>query len=352
MADNPPCYSNRAQVKSILKPSPSLLYNNLAVAGDMLLYVHVRQACMLSSASVKAPVAPATATLGVVTKIDSTPHSDVIHTLRTCSFNESTYIVMATDAGLQVYEKGGTQLLFAWAFPAPQTSSASMPTSPSAASSSPTTAEDPSPTPATFARGVTINIANDGAANILFGGSDGRLYVVQVGEDGKFSQPLGFSLDPAHLTGAATAGLVGSLPVTAMSSAFQSRRGRWAEDLGCEVVVSDEGGWLHVWQGHSSGNYQHVRSIAPDPAARGMPVVSVAVRRDFIIAGRLDGRVLVHGLRTLAPRSDALTATGNRLQPVLSNGETASPAPGLRRHPVEDHLAAPGTAPREPRAVN
>lgn len=37
------------------------------------------------------------------TQIDSTPHSDVIHTLRTCSFNESTYIVMATDAGLQVW---------------------------------------------------------------------------------------------------------------------------------------------------------------------------------------------------------------------------------------------------------
>lgn len=37
-------------------------------------------------------------------------------------------------------------------------------------------------------------------------------------------------------------------PITSIGSAYQSRRGIWAEDLGCQLVSCDDSGVLYVWQ--------------------------------------------------------------------------------------------------------
>ena len=69
-----------------------------------------------------------------------------------------------------------------------------------------------------------------------------------------------------------------SAPIVSLGSAYQSRRGAWADDLGCELVSADESGRLAVWEARSPGTHrwagglgQGVRRLArtggPGPGA-------------------------------------------------------------------------------------
>jgi WD40 repeat protein len=78
--------------------------------------------------------------------------------------------------------------------------------------------------------------------------------------------------------------------VTALGSAFQSRRGGWADDLGSELVSCDDDGSLRVWLVPSSSGY-----MATDVAvATGAACCSLAVRRGFIVAAGVDGTVRIY----------------------------------------------------------
>jgi hypothetical protein len=82
-----------------------------------------------------------------------------------------------------------------------------------------------------------------------------------------------------------------SRPITCLSSSYQSRRGAWAEDLGSELVSCDDQGRLCVWQVKDE---QSVQCVATMEA--GQPCCSLAVRRGFVVAARVDGCVQLYGL--------------------------------------------------------
>ncbi|KXZ42848.1 hypothetical protein GPECTOR_115g342 [Gonium pectorale] len=251
-------YTEKAMVKAPMKPSPSLIYNNLTACGGSLLYAHIRQACTFALSSLGDSGVPV-----AVRKVDS-QHSDVIHSITAIHHNAAAFLVIATDAGVQIWDKTVTHLLHV------------LPLPPAAASGT-------APRNAPFARGAAINVAADGTPTLVFGTSSGGLFNLAFSEaDGKFvgtPAPL-----PAHHT----------TPITAVSSAYQSRQGKWTEDLGCQLVTADEAGGIAVWEGSSAGptGYKLLTSIA----ATGDPVVSLGVRRDLIVAARLGGAVQLYGL--------------------------------------------------------
>ncbi|GLC46400.1 WD repeat-containing protein 54 [Pleodorina starrii] len=259
-------YSGTQMAKAPMKPSPSLIYNNLTLCGGNLLYAHIRQACAFPVGDVGGSNSPVQ-----VRKIDS-QHADVIHSVVACSHNAATFLVIATDAGLQIWDKTITHLTHVCPLPS--------------AGASEVAARN-----AYFARGVAINVANDGTPHIAFGTSGGAVFALALSEsDGKFgSVPVAL---PRHHKS----------PITAIGSAYQSRQGKWTEDLGCNLVTCDEEGGIAVWQAQHSGagGFSLLTSIKPT----GQPAVSVAVRRDLIVAARLDGAVQLYGLRDGLLRAD------------------------------------------------
>lgn len=80
-------------------------------------------------------------------------------------------------------------------------------------------------------------------------------------------------------------------PIVALSSAFQSRRGGWSDDLTSELVSCDEGGTICVWDAARDDEYKCVRTIEG-----GVPCCSLAARKGFIIAARTDGCIRIYGL--------------------------------------------------------
>lgn len=82
-------------------------------------------------------------------------------------------------------------------------------------------------------------------------------------------------------------------PVSALGSAFQSRRGAWCEDLGCEIVSCDEGGGITVWAAHSAAVLDRQLDVE---AGGGVGCCGVAVRKGLIVVARVDGAVRIYGL--------------------------------------------------------
>lgn len=254
-------------------------------------------------------------------------------------------------AWVQVWDASCTHLLYVWSLP-PDAHGAS--SSGGSGSSAATDSCVP------FSRGAAINVTNDGAVNICFGTSAGLVYALEVRwmgwkeEAGRevrvlaFSPSCGCQLSTrgsacigaeqrvwglalhacmcssakriGNCSGLANACMRGwallqvsgggggpnaspsfksptafkahSCPVTAVSSPYQSRRGTWTRDLGCQLVSGDEDGGITVWEGRSSRDYAVLHSIP----STGMPAVSLAVRGDMVVAGRLDGAVQIYGL--------------------------------------------------------
>lgn len=81
-------------------------------------------------------------------------------------------------------------------------------------------------------------------------------------------------------------------PIISLASAFQSRRGGWADDIGCELVSCDDPGNIRVWQAHSSGSYVDTGL----EVKAGSPCCSLAVRKGFIVAAGTDGSVRIYNL--------------------------------------------------------
>lgn len=80
-------------------------------------------------------------------------------------------------------------------------------------------------------------------------------------------------------------------PIVALSSAYQSRRGGWSDDLSSELVSCDANGTICVWEAAADNDYKCMRTIEA-----GLPCCSLAVRKGFIIAARTDGCVRIYGL--------------------------------------------------------
>ncbi|GFR46250.1 hypothetical protein Agub_g7799 [Astrephomene gubernaculifera] len=268
-------YADKQMVKAPMKPSPSLIYNNLTACEGSLLYAHIRQACTFALSGMKASGVPVDVRK-VESQLGDVKLGDVIHSVTACSHNAFAFIVLATDAGVQIWDSSAYHLLYV----APLPAAASL---------------DVSLRHSTFARAAAINVAADGTPHVVFGSSSGSLFCLPLNErEGRFKgAPAAL---PAHHKS----------PITAIGSAYQSRQGKWTEDLGCNLVTCDEEGGIAVWEALSIGpGYKLLTSIPPS----GTPVVSVAVRRDIVVAARLDGAVQLYGLRDGKLRADMGSAS-------------------------------------------
>lgn len=87
-----------------------------------------------------------------------------------------------------------------------------------------------------------------------------------------------------------------SSPVISLATAFQSRRGGWADDISCELVSCDDQGTVRVWQAQGSSSYVD----AGVSMKAGVPCCSLAVRKGFVIAAGNDGCVRIFNLVSTA----------------------------------------------------
>jgi len=101
-----------------------------------------------------------------------------------------------------------------------------------------------------------------------------------------------FSINPGMSIKAAASIHHQGRPIISLASAFQSRRGGWADDIGCELVSCDDQGNIRVWQAHSSGSYVDTGL----EIKAGCPCCSLAVRKGFIVAAGTDGSVRIYHL--------------------------------------------------------
>ncbi|KAJ9517216.1 hypothetical protein QJQ45_009170 [Haematococcus lacustris] len=281
-----------------MRPSPSAIYCNLSLLGPQLAYAHSRQACTVDPGTSVAEQAMA------VRRVDS---QHVVHTIRAMPHGTLNHLLVCTDDGVQVWDRQVKTLLFSWAFPEPERPAPGAPPPPSGQASGVGLRH------ALFARGAAMNIACDGSANMCFGASNGCLYVLEVGtpilplspcpdllgcppslpaiclqfdESGRLRGPTRF---PHH-----------TAPITALSSAYASRQGRWTDDLGSSLVSADEIGSLTVWEAASASSYKAVASLGEAK----VPAVALAVRQEFVVAARLDGCIQVFSLRSKVLRAE------------------------------------------------
>eukprot|EP00775_Hariotina_reticulata_P011426 gene11426-11572_t len=87
--------------------------------------------------------------------------------------------------------------------------------------------------------------------------------------------------------------------IVSLSSAFQSRRGAWADDVGCELVSCDDCGNICVWEAQQADTYCCTQKIQD-----GMPCSGLAVRSGFVIAARTDGIIRIYSMRDASLRSE------------------------------------------------
>eukprot|EP00879_Flechtneria_rotunda_P028751 GHRR01030969.1.p1 GENE.GHRR01030969.1~~GHRR01030969.1.p1 ORF type:complete len:313 (+),score=62.62 GHRR01030969.1:373-1311(+) len=236
-------------VQVALKPSPSLVYNNLCALESGLAYVHTR-----SGASIPA-IPQQDSDKVTVKRIDTQGHS-LVHSVRSCNVEGSCLLALGNEAGLQVWDQAGVNLLYFWNLPK---------------------GEPPSTYHADFVRGISFNVSQDGHTQLCAGCSNGDIQVFSVGAGG--------------LLKSVTCLKHHKCTITALGSSYQSRRGIWSDDLGCELVSCDDQGNICVWEATSADKYTCLRIIEG-----GVPCSSLAVRKGFIIAGRTDGCVRIYRL--------------------------------------------------------
>eukprot|EP00877_Chromochloris_zofingiensis_P008531 jgi/Chrzof1/3931/Cz13g13240.t1 len=253
-------YREENLIKVPLKPSPSLVYNNLCAVGPGVAFAHTRQVAVLAN------LPTSTASTAEAKRVDTQDHSTV-QTVTSCNVSNTTLIVLGNEAGIQVWDDTGSNLLYVWKLPA---------------------TDNPAAKCADFVRGISFNVSADGDVQLCAGCSSGAIQV--------FSIAAGPSIKPSatlqhHKT-----------PIVALGSAYQSRRGAWSEDLTCELVSCDDQGTLAVWTADNASCYSCSHTIP----GTGVPGCSVAVRKGFILCGKTDGTVQVYGLKDGRPRCEVV----------------------------------------------
>ncbi|WIA13891.1 hypothetical protein OEZ85_002463 [Tetradesmus obliquus] len=170
----------------------------------------------------------------------------------------------------KVWDETGANLLYVWKLPR---------------------SEPASTQHADFVRGLCFTVSEAGGVLLCAGCSSGNIQVFSVAP-GPVIRPT-VTLSGQH-----------SRPITCLGSSYQSRRGEWADDLGSELVSCDDQGRLCVWQIKDEQSLQCVAA-----AEAGQPCCSVAVRRGFVVAARVDGCVQLYGMKDARLRSELVVAS-------------------------------------------
>ncbi|GAX80237.1 hypothetical protein CEUSTIGMA_g7675.t1 [Chlamydomonas eustigma] len=250
-------YNEKEVVRSPMRPSPSPLCNNLAQAAGFVVYAHKCSPCVLSPLSISQGVQAA------VRRVD-TECEDLIYMVMSCLVGGGTwYVVLGTDAGLQVWDQGCSNLLSKWNFPEDEPGPVSHHTS----------------NTALFVRGAAAVVTRDGSPALCWGSSRGKLYLAQLLEDGQLGPASSFT---NHIA-----------PITCIGSAYQTSRGQPADFKNPHNLVScDQEGLITLWDAVSTSNLSLANTISQSSE----PVVSVALRRNYMIVARLEGCFQVYDM--------------------------------------------------------
>ncbi|KAF6263935.1 WD40-repeat-containing domain protein [Scenedesmus sp. NREL 46B-D3] len=247
-----------------LRPSPSLVYNNLCALGSSgLAFTHTRSGAVLQGI-------PTDADTKVEVKKVDTQGNSLVQSAISCTVDGQNLLVLSNEGGLQVWDDTGANLLYVWKLPRSQPASTQH---------------------ADFVRGLCFTVSEAGGVLLCAGCSSGTIQV--------FSVAAGPVIRPT-----ATLSRHHSNPITCLGSSYQSRRGVWAEDLGSELVSCDDQGRVCVWQVRDEQTVQCVGAVEA-----GQPCCSLAVRRGFVVAARVDGCVQLYGLKDRCLRSELVAAS-------------------------------------------
>jgi WD40 repeat protein len=173
-----------------------------------------------------------------------------------------TYVIVGTEAALEVWDQACTHLMHAWMLPSDEL--------PAIDSTIPA-----------LVRGSAAVIAADKKALLCFGTSKGKVYTANILDGGRLEEP--FASFSNH-----------SAPITAIGSAFNTGRGSWNAEMGTRVVTGDQEGVVCVWDAQSASKLHHVTTIATS----NVPVSSIGVKSGLIIVARVDGNVQMYDLST------------------------------------------------------
>ncbi|GBF91359.1 hypothetical protein Rsub_04099 [Raphidocelis subcapitata] len=225
---------------------------------------------------------------GEARRVDA-PNARVVQSVCACSVGGSVLIAVGGDVGLQVWDESGSGLLFFWPLPE-YTASPSAPPPPSSG----------------FVRGLAFNAAAaDGPcyAHLCAGTSGSDIAVFEITAAAAGSRGGGAARNPPSICLAARLAGVhdGGSAVTALGSAFQSRRGGAlceGGEGGGELISADDGGRVVVWArraagGGGGGDYVAAATLEDGGAA----AAGVGVRRGLVVVARVDGAVRIYGLR-------------------------------------------------------
>ena len=155
-----------------------------------------------------------------------------------------------------------------------------------------------------FVRGLafTASAADaPGCAHLCAGTSQGEVFVFEVAVAAATASGAGGAAHdtPAIRAAARLAGAHGEgRAVTALGSAFQSRRGGALCELegGGELVSADDGGRVVVWARGAAGGGSAGYAVAATLEDGGAAAAGVGVRRGLVVVARVDGTVRIYGL--------------------------------------------------------
>lgn len=143
----------------VLKPSPSLVHNNLCAVGPGLAYIHTRSAGLVGALPQGSTSVSEQKSIQA-RKIDIQDFS-LVQAIRSCVVDGANLLALGNEQGLQVLDAAQNNLLFVWKLPR---------------------SELPSPHHADFVSSLCFNLAADGSVQLCAGCSSGAIQVFSISQ--------------------------------------------------------------------------------------------------------------------------------------------------------------------------
>jgi len=305
-------YSEDARVTARLRASPSLVFHNLAIQGDRVLYAHMDQVWAVEVASLMRGGEETNvdskgrkiATAQEICQMQADQAGRVVNHICPIVLSSGSFIALATTLGVQVFDGSGKALKLFWPLPEKD---------------APDRAVEHASTSCCWVRAASGDVC------LCVGSSSGRIYVFGLDEGGARMPHIATLVDQ-----------MGS-SITALGSHLQSRGGRPSPEDPAMLLSGDDSGRVIMY------SVPDTRSFTKCGELSGRTIcVGLAARGDLAVVGSIDGVVKVYSLSALGLRAEVVAhsrlMSALALHPtrdvVLSCGEDATvcawtlPTPG------------------------
>mmetsp|Transcript_4035 Transcript_4035/g.6887 ORF Transcript_4035/g.6887 Transcript_4035/m.6887 type:complete len:340 (-) Transcript_4035:397-1416(-) len=232
--------------------SPSLKYNNLSAGGGRLCFTDSRQVHLIPAESLHADE--------VRISQAGLKDSNVIYQSKFVKIREKWYLVLATDAGVQIWDALGNNILFNFVFP--------------------TGLKDPQRKRSNFARGITVVLTAEDVEVICVGSSSGDIFLFE-GSGIKFRL-----VNTLKGRDQATSDLTSDYACRCSTKSDASRR----------LISADDGGRVVVYDAISPSMFE--KSFFFEASSDQGPCVSVVVRDDRLVCALSTGQLCFYNLAT------------------------------------------------------